>query len=290
MIRPATHSDIDPLRRLIDASLALDRASLDGRNLDATLAHIAADPSGTAVRVEGRVLVGFVTPALAQLAVHPGHRRRGHGRRLVEAGRAIERRRGRPELILHVPAASETFATRAGLRYHASLWTFRLPADTRVPEPRFPSDVATRPLRRFDDVPALSRLLNESFADHPSPLSFSEEELLRAHGRPDFDASTMLVVHPIGDPWDLVGFVRTVVIDGAGGGREGEIRLVCVLREWRGRGIGLALMGWGIGTLRSRGVASVTLDVESRNEHALGIYRRLGFEQEAEWQQWSTPA
>jgi RimJ/RimL family protein N-acetyltransferase len=56
---------------------------------------------------------------------------------------------------------------------------------------------------------------------------------------------------------------------------------VALLPEFRGRGIGEALMREGLEWARRVGVRKVKLGVFATNERALALYRKLGFEEEA---------
>ncbi len=47
--------------------------------------------------------------------------------------------------------------------------------------------------------------------------------------------------------------------------------------EWRGRGLGRALLHWGVTWLQARTQDPVTLMVEGENESALTLYRDTGF-------------
>jgi ribosomal protein S18 acetylase RimI-like enzyme len=47
---------------------------------------------------------------------------------------------------------------------------------------------------------------------------------------------------------------------------------------YRGAGIGQRLISEALRVLRAAGVRGVSLDVEARNEDALALYRRFGFE------------
>jgi RimJ/RimL family protein N-acetyltransferase len=51
-------------------------------------------------------------------------------------------------------------------------------------------------------------------------------------------------------------------------------------RDWRGRGVGSALVEAGIGWARSVGAHKVALQLWPHNHAALALYRKFGFEQE----------
>jgi ribosomal protein S18 acetylase RimI-like enzyme len=59
----------------------------------------------------------------------------------------------------------------------------------------------------------------------------------------------------------------------------GEVGM-CVDREWRGRGVGSALMRAGIGLARGQGLHKLCLEVFPHNTAALALYRRFGFVEE----------
>jgi RimJ/RimL family protein N-acetyltransferase len=59
----------------------------------------------------------------------------------------------------------------------------------------------------------------------------------------------------------------------------GEIGMM-VAREWRGRGVGSALMTAAIDWARERGLHKLSLDVFAHNAAAIGLYRKMGFVEE----------
>jgi RimJ/RimL family protein N-acetyltransferase len=59
----------------------------------------------------------------------------------------------------------------------------------------------------------------------------------------------------------------------------GEIGMA-VAREWRGRGVGSALMVAAIDWARERGLHKLSLSVFAHNEAAIALYRKFGFVEE----------
>ncbi len=59
----------------------------------------------------------------------------------------------------------------------------------------------------------------------------------------------------------------------------GHITQICVLPEFRGAGIGAALLAANSGELRRRNFAMLSLTVTEANEGAVELYRRLGYHQ-----------
>jgi mycothiol synthase len=161
------------------------------------------------------------------------------------------------------------------------------PADDPCPDPAFPAGFMARawdPGR--DSIPAFVDLLNRSFADHPTPVSWTEAAIRAAHEAPDFDPQDVLVIAPAGEPDRLVAFGRARSHPSADP-PYGEVKLIGVLPEWRGLGLGRAVLRWGIHHLAGRGVPTTALAVTAANERALQMYEAHGFRRVIEWPQWS---
>lgn len=283
------------------AVLELELASFDEQPLPGSsraevgwmIERLALFPESTVVAVEDGRVVGQCTPRNDALTVHPAFRRRGHGRRLVEAARVLVARQGIDELSLwgdRTRADAAAFIDALGAVYRSSLWQFVLPAGRAVPAATFPPDLVVRAIRPGADDDRYVGLINRAFEDHPSPLSWPDEYIREIHARPDFDPTGVLIVAPRSNPDLLVGFCRTLELPGDDGRRRGEIGIVGLLPEWRGRGLGRQLLRWGVGHLRSLGMGEVELSVEARNQRALDLYRQEGFEATVEWPHWVVPA
>jgi mycothiol synthase len=275
------------------AALAVDAyPGFNAWDLDHEAISMVGAPESVAVAVEGDVLCGYVSPGHEDLTVHPEFRRRGHGRRLFAAGLELAAKVGWDEIRLYVPLSGggQAFARAMGMAYHSSMWRLDLAPEAAVPEPAFPAGFVGREMGEWLPLQKFVELLNATFADHPSPVSWTLAQIEYAHGRPDFDPTAIMLVSPTDRPADPVAFVRTAL--GPPEADEpapiGEIRLVGVLPQWRGRGIGRELLRWGVAQLRARGTGVIKLSVESENELALGLYRRTGFEPAVEWPHWTS--
>ena len=82
------------------------------------------------------------------------------------------------------------------------------------------------------------------------------------------------------DEWDEGGD-HAVALDGRGNPigtarllPDGRIGRMAVLREWRAKGVGAALLEAMVGRARARSMPSVLLHAQT---HAAGFYRRFGF-------------
>jgi mycothiol synthase len=236
--------------------------------------------------------VGWVVPRHDDLTVDLPYRRRGHGTRLVAAGRLLEAAEGHDHLRLWVPhrADAEGFARAAGLAYDSSLWKLRLDPSVDVTAASFPEDVVVRWIERGSDDARFVGLVNTTFEEHPSPIEVDLATIERVHGRRDFDPSSILLVSFAADPDHLIGFCRVGTYADDDGRLVGEVKHVGVRREARGRGLGRELVRWGIAACRERGVEDVYLSVESENRGALGLYESLGFRPDVEWPHWTIAA
>ena len=290
VVRRAGLDDLAGIRALFEASLATDRIpGFSLPDIDRSLSRIEPDLAGTAVVVLDGQVAGACTPRHDDLTVHPAFRRRGVGRALLGEALAIVRERGLPYLQLYVPnhlPGSIAFAGAVGLEYHSSLWLCLLRPGAEVPPARFPDWVVTRTLDPGEPLEPFVDLMNRTFADHPTPVSWTIDVVRHVHTLPEFDPAGVLLVSPADDPGRLIGFTRVEVSPWDDGVIQGWIGLIGVLPPWRGRGLGRELLRWGVGFARERDAERIELSVEALNEHALGLYRSDGFEPTIEWPHW----
>ena len=64
--------------------------------------------------------------------------------------------------------------------------------------------------------------------------------------------------------------------------RFGEIYVIAVHPDFRGRGLGRMMVLHGLAAIRRKGVSSATLFVDESNVAARGLYESLGFTLERE--------
>jgi mycothiol synthase len=251
--------------------------------------RMASEPWMVSIAEDEGRLAGWVAPVHDDLSVDLPFRRRGHGTRLLEAGRRMAAAMGRTELRLWVPHRpdAEAFAHAMGLRYQSSLWKLRLDPATPVEPPAFPDDVVVRWVEPGSDDAALVDVANTIFLDHPSPIHLELEHIARVHAKPGFDPSTLLLVAPADERDRIIAFCRLGSWLDDAGELVGDVRLVGVVREWRGRGLGRQLVHWGVEALRERGAGVIHLDVDSENADALHLYETIGFVPEVEWPHWA---
>ena len=293
MIRTFRPGDEPAILAVVDAALPIDRPpGMTRLDMVHAVGRIAGDPGGTLVAIEHDIIVGYCTPRHDDLTVHPDHRRRGHGRRLVAAALELERSRGLSHLVLYGPADKEPaagFIEALGFMYQSSMWMFELAPSVEVPAPAFPEDVVVRTFRPESDLATFVELANASFHDHPTPLTFTEQAVNHVHAMPDFDPAGILFASPRDEPDRPIAWTKVEHELTEAGVRRGYIPFIGVLPEWRGRGLGRELLRWGIAYVRAAGAETIELSVEAANDRALGLYRRTGFTPEVEWPHYALP-
>ncbi|MFH0750207.1 MAG: GNAT family N-acetyltransferase [Chloroflexota bacterium] len=294
-VRPATAADLEAIAALGHAAVNLrDYPDATHGDVERNMAVLTAEPSAASVAVAEGSVVGYLAPRLNDLYVADAHRRRGLGTALVEAALPYVRDVLRhPYLLLYVPPGDtpgRRFAEALGFAHRASLYWMERPADDPGPAPDLPPGFVARawdPAR--DAILAFVELLNDSFADHPTPVSWTEAIIRAAHSAPEFDPGDILLVAPAEAPERVIAFCRARSYP-ADDPPYGEVKLIGVLPPWRGRGLGRALLRWGVHHLQGRGIPTTALAVSAANKHALRMYEAHGFRRVVEWPQWSRDA
>jgi mycothiol synthase len=283
---PALSSEVERARTGGDLRASSDPAALF------FLEAARLDPSilGGAFADDG--LVGWVSSEFKVVVVRPDSRRQGIGRRLVEEGLAIERDRGRPDLLVgRLPGddVAGAFLAATGFSLHSILWDLGLDPDTPVAGPIWPDGHRARLLDDAHELAAWVDLFNVAFADHATPLQIDLAAARAGLDDPALEPADMLVVEDVATR-ELVGFCATTPERQDGlVGPHAEIWTIGVRPERQGRGLGRQLLRWGVERLRSIGVRDVALSVNGRNERALGLYEAEGFRRLATRERWARP-
>jgi ribosomal protein S18 acetylase RimI-like enzyme len=205
------------------------------------------------------------------LMVHPGHRRGGIGRALVEAIRAETARRGRDYCLIVADLASPSAAAfLAALRIPRRYSEFRLELDTAaVDRSGFPLPGLAMRLATRSDRQALIRILSAAFAkpetDVEANVDFGLDEPTR-----DFYLGELN-----GEP---VGAIRIGTWDG-----NGDITAFGVLPEHQGKGIGRQMLREAVDQLMGMRLPRILLEVAVDNRGALGLYESCGFRVQREY-------
>ena len=234
-----------------------------------------AEDSGKLV---GYSLVAYEEPisrAVASGGVLQEHRGKGIGRALMRC--VVEHAEELGVGSLHVEAGVTHSDTQHLLSSHGmdvvkSLWKMRWQQE-EVPEVNLPAGFATRSLVMGQDEQVLTDLQNVAFEENwgfsPNTVEQIRSRVKHNSGGPE----GILLITEAGKP---AAYNWTMFFADE---REpnGIIAMTGVRPEYRGRGIGRAVVAAGIAHLVERGVKYVDLEVESENTPARELYLKLGF-------------
>ncbi len=215
----------------------------------------------------------------AEVVVDPDARRHGLGRQLVQEliGHSPD---GRLRLWAHGEhAGAAELATSMGFTRARVLWQMRRSLYSPLPRPSLPKGVVIRPFRVGHDEQAWLEVNTRAFTHLPDQGQWTRADLdLRIH-EPWFAADGFLMA------WRedrLVGFHWTKVHGGTfHDGHQhppiGEVYVVGVDPDERGRGLGRALTLVGLRHLRALDLSQAMLYVDATNTNAISLYEGLGF-------------
>lgn len=168
---------------------------------------------------------------------------------------------------VYEPTAAHTqIAAAIGLEPGRDLWQMRV--DLPLSET---TDIETRPFEVGRDEQAWLDVNNSAFAWHPEQSGWTIDDLRSRENEPWFDPSGFFLHERDGR---LAAFCWTKVHDDDP--PLGEIYVIAVHPDFHGLGLGKAMCIAGLAHL-SQSVRTGMLYVDSDNEAAVGMYRRLGF-------------
>ncbi|RKT51532.1 mycothiol synthase [Saccharothrix australiensis] len=263
--------------RLLEAAERVDGVAPVGEQVVLRL-RPGAPGSGHLLARDGGALVGYLHLDLfgdadgnrvAELAVHPDHRRQGIGTALVTA--AAERAEPLRVWAHGDHPGARALAAALGYRKVRELLRLRRALDDALPEPVLPEGVRLRAFVPGQDEAAVVYVNHRAFAWHPEQGAMSIEDVRQREEERWFDPAGFLLAVDAEDR--LLGFHWTK----AHTAELGEVYVVGVDPDAQGGGLGKALTLAGLAHLRRTGSREVMLYVESDNAPALAVYTRLGF-------------
>jgi mycothiol synthase len=218
---------------------------------------------------------------VAELVVHPAHRRYGIGSALLAA---VLDRSPAVRVWAHgaLPAAG-ALAARAGLTAQRELWRMRRDLDIPLPDLQMPDGVRIRSFAVGADEAELLRVNNAAFAWHPEQGGWTLDDVAEREAEPWFDPDGVLLAVDVTAPQHVLG-IHWTKVHAAGTGEAdatapvGEVYVLGVDPAAQGRRLGPALTLAGLAHLRDLGLGAVVLYVEADNAAAVRLYRDLGFE------------
>jgi len=203
----------------------------------------------------------------AMLGVHPEHRRRGLGGRLL--GEVLRRE---PSVAVWAfgtrPGATELCA-RHGLAPRRELLKMARPLDPGLVASQATGyDIVGYRDSDAEDVVEINRI---AFAHHPEQGLLTTEEFRQLTAQPWFRPDGLLIATRDGQ---AAGFHWTK----RHGQGVGEVYVIAVHPDHGGGGLGRALLETGLAHLAAQGDHTVELYVEADQPRVVEIYRKAGFE------------
>ncbi|GAA0908077.1 mycothiol synthase [Pseudonocardia zijingensis] len=278
MIELSWHAGLDESQAAEVRALAAAAEGVDGTAPlgEHVLMHLADDAMAHLLAVDGGALRGVAqldaAEGVAELVVHPEHRRAGLGRRIVEE--ALTRSGGTLRVWAHGQhPGAVALAARLGFAPVRELWQMRRSLLAPLPEPQLPEGVRLRAFVPGQDDEEFLRVNNAAFDWHPEQGGWDSSQLRLREAEAWFDPAGFLLAVDESDR--LLGFHWTKVH----GGTEpiGEVYVLGVDPAARGMRLGAALTVAGLHHLRERGLHDVLLYVEADNAPAVRLYSGLGF-------------
>ena len=228
--------------------------------------------------VAGFVLMAHEAPirrAVASGGVLSAYRQLGIGRELLK--KAISYAESLHVEVLHVEVSSQGEAAKKMLEsegFHKTkgYWHMQWTGDVS-PVPNLGSNFSIRPFRLGEDEEALTLLQNEAFGEN---WGFSPNTVDQISARVRLDRVTpegILFITDNGKPaaynWTMISANSTKA--------TGFISMTGVHPDYRGKGLGRAIVAAGMQYLKGQGVDSIELEVDSDNAPARELYLKLGF-------------
>lgn len=299
-VRPLAESDIpayiDYVNECASLEKAVDSISLDEwvewwnspMNHDRLTLAFLTNEDGSEGRIIGDMSLGMNPPdtrTWGWIHVLPDYRNNGIGntlynefiRQATEAGATefnITPSREAPLLI--------EFAARRGHELERWFYDMQLPAEHEVEPAAMPDGFVVHTFVPEQDEPLLTEVRNVTFRDHYGSVERTVEEMTYRTKQLDFHPDGVFFAFDGDKP---AGFCYTSR-DPREWERRGEvvghIQLLGVMPDYRGRGLGRALLLEGVNYLRQY-VPLVELGVEGKNDTALALYESVGFKLHKAW-------
>lgn len=219
----------------------------------------------------GHVITNDVAEAVVDLrdgtimlAIHPDHRRRGHGRALLQ--RLLEEHPNLDVWAFGTLPGAEALAQAVGLTPHRVLLRMTRPLSNVTPDD---APVEISPFQP-DDADAIVAINAQAFAHHPEQGKLTRAEFDDLRSQPWFSPDGLLVARDGGAP---VGFHWTK----RHGDGLGEVYVIAVAPGHEGKGTGRALLAAGLQHLADVGDHTAELYVEAAEERVVRMYEAAGF-------------
>ena len=301
VVRPVRLDDVDALAVYANEYLQFvgSGETIDPGRLAGQLSSPGFDLETSSVAVftpEGRpvasaFVMDFADPPVCvngSAMVHPDHQGKGlgtamHGWMRTRASEAIDRVPEGVRVLLSQTALDTDRTTLAFLRLQGyddtrHFWRMEIRFDGPPLAPSWPKGIEIRQLDPERDLVAAVEAGSAAFSDHYGHVETPLEERLgrrrhRMKSDPTYDPGLEFLA------WDgdqVAGFVYAAPQHGSDK-TMGYIPSLGVLRPWRKRGLGLALLQHAFHVLHDRGKAGVALHVDAQSlTGATRLYEKAG--------------
>jgi mycothiol synthase len=271
--RATAHDGVSPLSEHVLMHL---RHGGDERGV-----HLRAHISGELVGYAHLDTTDSVEGSSGEVVVAPDQRRRGIGHDLVQQLVELSPD-GRLRLWAHGGRADAAHLARSlGFEQARVLWQMRRSLLASLPSVSWPQDIVVRSFQPGVDDDAWVALNAQAFADLPDQGGWTADDLRRRMRESWFDEQGFFLAESTrpGEEGTLAGFHWTKVHGRDAHGHEpmGEVYVVGVAPQWRGTGLGRALVLAGLAHLRRAGLPQAMLYVDASNTAAIRLYESLGF-------------
>ena len=285
--------DLVELSRLLTENESIDRDGEDTSEeyLRASLAWPNYRPAQDVwvAESDGKLVaygVAFEQPSqqcTLYVVVHPSQRRQGLGSRLLEL--TLNRAREVRSKKILVYANEHNDASNLFLKHHrfepvGSSGSMKLDSLEDRMSAEFPKGFTLKSYSEVNDPLILLRALNICYQDmwgHQHNDNPTEEERKSPRFLHYYDAEDILLLF---DENDSIAGICSLKSQGK---QEGDGKLSDLLdgpgiiRQYRQRGYQRQMVMAGIAHLRKKGIRHITLEFWGDSEHALDLYRSLGF-------------
>jgi mycothiol synthase len=289
-IRNYCYTDFD---NYVQLHLEVNRLDQSGRfiskqRLVEELEHPSFHPENDLFVAEfGNIIIGYasafleaaVKRAILECIIHPHHRKKGIATELM--GRTLRHAEASNLKVAQVciPEANlpgKTLALRLGFKFIRHFYELALDLDNmRLPDIG-PSEFVIRSLRP-DEADKLTQIQNRSFAGSWGFNPNTSDEIAYRINLSSCSPANIMMVYlknqPIGYCWTRIFTEK----GSATAGRKGEIHMLGVDPDYRGKGIGRDVLLAGLANLKRAGVSIVNLSADGEDPVARGLYESVGF-------------
>ncbi|MCD5400107.1 MAG: GNAT family N-acetyltransferase [Dehalococcoidia bacterium] len=250
-----------------------------------TLAHPSCRPEVNCFVAEspGGQLVGYALASpeipigrtVASGGVLEEHRSSGIGRSLL--GRISDHVENLGVAVFHIQASLDSQHARRmleseGFVHVKDYWQMRW-EDGTLPAISLPNGYGLRTFELDQDEAELTSIQNAAFGEHWGFNPNTVEEIAARVRMNSTDPDGIIFISNGGS---LAGFNWTLRNEN-GNGSVGFVAMTGIHPNYRGKGLGTAVVVTGMEYLRKQGVDSIELEVDSTNTPAVELYRKLGF-------------